>query len=216
MKTLTSTIVVVFLNATFLATSSLAQFRASIQGTVTDANGALVPGAMVTLTSVETNFQRVVTTSNVGVYDIPGLAPGKYSLAVEKTGFSKKVLSDVILGAEQSQSFNVQLDVGQVSQTVTVNSAMGEVIDTETAMIGGTITDKQIQNMPSFGRDPYQLVRLAPGVFGDGALGDNGTERPRSPAATLADRAAPTVFSRWKMELNRGQWQPPERQRYSD
>jgi hypothetical protein len=185
MKTLTSSIVVVFLHATLLAISSFAQFRASIQGTVTDANGALVPGAMVTLTSDETNFQRVVTTSNVGVYDIPGLAPGKYSLAVEKTGFSKKVLSDVILGAEQSQSFNVQLEVGQVSQTVTVSSAVAEVIDTETAMIGGTITDKQIQNMPSFGRDPYQLVRLAPGVFGDGALGDNGNGTASLPGSNI-------------------------------
>lgn len=173
MKTLLSSFSYV-LFACLLTFHAFAQFRAGIQGSVTDANGALVPDATVTLTSQETNNQRVVKTSNVGVYDIPGLAPGRYTLSVEKTGFSKKVLSDVVLGAEQTQSFNVQLDVGQVSQTVTVDSEVGEVIDTETAMIGGTITDKQIQNMPSFGRDPFQLVRLAPGIFGDGAQSAGG------------------------------------------
>jgi len=173
MKTLFRTFSIPFL-VTVLAINTFAQFRAGIQGTVTDPNGALIPGATVTLISQETNTQRVVTTSSVGVYDIPGLSPGRYSLTVEKPGFSKKTLSDLVLSAEQTQSFNVQLDVGQVSQTVTVDSAVGQVIDTETAMIGGTITAKQVQNLPSFGRDPYQLLRLAPGVFGDGALGDGG------------------------------------------
>jgi hypothetical protein len=178
------------------ATIAFSQFRASVQGTVTDPNGSTVPAATVTITSLETNIQRVVTTSNAGVYDVAGLAPGRYSLTVEKTGFSKKVLSDLILGAEQSQSFNVQLEVGQVSQTVTVNDAVSEVIDTETAMIGGTITNIQILNMPSFGRDPYQLIRLAPGVFGDGALSDNGGGTSSLPGSDISgSNGTGSIFS---------------------
>ena len=185
MKTISRCISISILSI-FAVTSAFAQYRAAIQGTVTDPNGSLVPDATVTLSSLETNIQRVATTSNVGVYDIPGLAPGRYSLTVEKPGFSKKVLADLILGAEQSQTFNVKLDVGQVSQTVTVDSAVAEVIDTETAMIGGTITNKQIQNMPSFGRDPYELIRLAPGVFGDGALSDGGGGTASLPGSNIA------------------------------
>ena len=170
---------------TMLAMNSFAQFRAGIQGTVTDAAGGLVAGAEVTLTSQETDFVRTVKTSEVGVYTILGLGPGKYTLSVEKPGFSKKVLNDVILSAEQTQSFNIQLQVGQVETTVTVDSAVGQVIDTETAMIGGTITNKQIQDLPSFGRDPYQLLRLAPGVFGDGALSSGGGGTASLPGSNI-------------------------------
>ena len=87
--------------------------RRGIQGTVTHPNGALVPAAEVKLTSKESNALRVATTSGDGVYSISGLPPGSYEISVEKTGFSKKVLSDVRIAAEQMQSVNIQLDVGQ-------------------------------------------------------------------------------------------------------
>src|SRR6476620_2846660 len=73
-----------------LSTLSFAQYRASLQGTVTDAQGGVVPGATVTLTSRETNFVKTATTSQSGVYSISGLAPGSYSLSVEAQGFAKK------------------------------------------------------------------------------------------------------------------------------
>jgi hypothetical protein len=151
-----------------------AQYRAGVQGAVTDVNGAVIPGASVNLTSNETSISRSTQSDNSGVYSISGLAPGKYTLTIEKTGFAKKVLDNILVGAEQMQSVNVQLDVGQVSQTVTVSAEVTPAIDTETAMISGTIDQKQIENLPSFGRDPFQLVRLAPGVFGDGSISNNG------------------------------------------
>jgi hypothetical protein len=82
----------VVLPAILFVTIALGQFRASVQGTVTNPNGSTVPGETVTITSFKTNIRRVVTTSDAGVCDIPGLAPGRYSRMVEKTGFSKKVL----------------------------------------------------------------------------------------------------------------------------
>lgn len=160
--------------ALLLTTSASAQYRAALQGTVLDATGELIPGATVTLTSEETQVTRTSTTSGEGVFTISALAPGRYTLSVEKTGFKKKTLQDVQVGAEQSQSINVQLEVGQTTDTVTVTAPSAELLDTETATIGGTITTKEVQTLPSFARDPYQLLRLAPGVFGDGALGAGG------------------------------------------
>lgn len=151
-----------------------AQYRAGIQGVVTDANGALVPEAKVTLTSQETNISREATTAGDGVFTISALAPGGYSLTVEKTGFKKMVLSDVIVAAEQTQSLTVALQVGELSESVTVTAASAPLLDTETANISGTLTSAEIHNLPAFARDPYQLLRLTPGVFGDGALTNGG------------------------------------------
>jgi len=157
-----------------LAPQAVAQFRAGIQGVVLDANGARVPEATVTLVSLETNATRTTSTSGEGVYSITGLAPGHYQLTIEKTGFQKKTLADVLVRAEQMQSVDVDLQVGQTTETVTVEAQVVPLLDTETALIGGTITDKEIDNLPSFSRDPYQLMRLAPGVFGDGSLSKGG------------------------------------------
>src|SRR5580698_6380978 len=97
-----------------------AQYRAGLQGTVVDPQGAIVSGANVTLLNLDTNFSQSVTTTDAGVYTFSSLAPGHYSISVEKTGFTKKLLTDVTVAAEQIQSVNISLEVGQVAQTVTV------------------------------------------------------------------------------------------------
>jgi hypothetical protein len=151
-----------------------AQYRAGIQGVVVDAKGALVPGATVTLTSLETNISRGAETAGDGVFTISSLAPGRYSLTVEKNGFKKKVVQDVIVAAEQMQSLTVSLEVGEVTQSVTVTEVAAPALNTETANIAGTLTSTEIHNLPAFARDPYQLLRLTPGVFGDGSLTNGG------------------------------------------
>lgn len=172
--------------AALFCTRAQAQYRASLQGTVTDAQGAVVPDAKVTLTSKETGTARVATTNAAGVYSINGLPPGAYSLTVTRDGFKKKVLDSLAIAAEVSQAADVQLDVGQVSETVTVTGEAASLIDTETANIAGSITDRELQSLPSSGRDPFQLLRLAPGAFGEGArenFADNagpGTTNPGS------------------------------------
>ncbi len=156
------------------AVSTYAQYRASIQGVVTDPDGATVSGATLTLTNLETNQKLTATTNDSGIYNFNALPPSKYSLTVEKTGFRKRVLENVGVIPEQANALNLQLEVGQVTEVVSVSGDSTPLIDTETASVAGTVSSNQIQHMPSFGRDVFQLVQLAPGVFGDGAQGNGG------------------------------------------
>jgi hypothetical protein len=160
----------------FAITSALAQYRASIQGVITDPQGAVVPGATVTLIDKETGRTLTTTSNDTGVYNFQALSPSHYSMTVERTGFKKKALEDLTVLAEQSNSVNVELELGQTTETVTVTGAT-PAIDTETANIAATISSREVQNLPSIGRDPFQLLRLAPGVFGDGANGSGGGSR---------------------------------------
>ncbi|HJZ62998.1 MAG TPA: TonB-dependent receptor [Candidatus Acidoferrum sp.] len=157
-----------------LAGAAFGQYRASIQGVVTDAQGATISGATLTLKNLDTNQILTATTDDNGIYNFNALPPNQYSLTVEKEGFAKKVIDKLGVIAEQANALNIQLDVGGVTQTVTVSGDSTPAIDTQTASISGTISDKQIQNMPSFGRDVFQLIQLAPGVFGDRAQGNGG------------------------------------------
>lgn len=159
--------------ALLTATLAHAQYRASIQGSVTDSQGALVPDATVTLTNQETNQARTTTTSADGLYNFNGLSPSRYTISVEKSGFKQKQLQNITVIAEQANAVNVQLEVGQQTETVTVTDATPP-IDTETGNVSGTVTAQQIQSMPSFGRDVFQLLQLAPGAFGDGAQAAGG------------------------------------------
>ena len=160
--------------ALFLSAAAHAQYRAGIQGVVTDPQGAAISGATLTLKNLQTNQTLTTATDQNGIYNFNALPPNQYSLTVEKAGFSKKVLDHVAVIAEQANAINVQLEVGAVSQTVTVSGNSTPLIDTETASVSGTISTNQIQNMPSFGRDVFQLIQLTPGVFGDRAQGNGG------------------------------------------
>ncbi|HKF25073.1 MAG TPA: carboxypeptidase-like regulatory domain-containing protein, partial [Candidatus Acidoferrum sp.] len=151
-----------------------AQYRASIQGTVTDAQGSVVSGATVTLTNQETNLSQTATTNENGYYSFNALPPSRYTITVEKTGFKKKVLQDVGLVAEQVNGVSIQLEVGEVTTAVTVTGDQVPLLDTETASNSGTVTHESYQRLPSFGRDPFQLLQLAPGAFGDGSQSAGG------------------------------------------
>ncbi len=103
-----------------LSTGVAAQFKASIQGTVTDTAGGLIPAAKITLTNTETGKVQETTASDEGFYKVSGLAPGKYKLAVEKAGYKQKVFDNVAVSAEAVQGIDVALDPGDVSATVTI------------------------------------------------------------------------------------------------
>src|SRR6266852_3774906 len=150
-----------------------AQYRGSLRGTVTDSQGAAVAGATVTLVNTDTNRTMVSISSDVGLYEFNALEPAPYRLTAQAKGFKQKVLEHVVIIPEQPNGLDLQLEVGDVQQTVTVSDTIN-ALDTETATVSGTITSNQIQHMPSFGRDVFQLIQLAPGVFGDGSQGNGG------------------------------------------
>ncbi|MCP9494970.1 MAG: TonB-dependent receptor [Pyrinomonadaceae bacterium MAG19_C2-C3] len=155
------------------AVAAQAQFRAGLQGTVTDATGAVVSGATVTLTNPETNRTQQVTTSEEGFYRFSQLAPGDYNITVEQAGFSKSVLDNITVSAEAIQGIDVQLTTGAISDTVTVTDTAGG-LETENGSISRALSTTEIRQLPQVGRDPYELLRLTPGVFGDGARGGGG------------------------------------------
>src|ERR1700682_667188 len=173
-----------------------AQYRASVQGVVTDPQGGAVSDAKVTLKNLETNQEQTATTNDSGIYNFNGLAPSRYSLAAEKAGFKKKVLDNVGVIAEQANAINIQLEVGQVPDTVTVNGDSTPLIDTETSNLSGTVTADQIQKLPSIGRDPFQLLQLAPGAFGDGAQCSGGgtSNLPASTGGATGTGATDGIF----------------------
>src|SRR6266404_8206330 len=157
----------------FLTLTAHAQYRASLRGTVIDPQGNAVVGAKVTLTNTDTSATLVSISDDNGIYQFNALPPAPYRLTVEQPGFKKKVLERVRIIPEQPNSLDLPLEVGEVQQTITVSDTT-QALDTETANISGTINSDQIQHMPSFGRDVFQLIQLAPGVFGDGAQGPGG------------------------------------------
>src|SRR5882757_1046745 len=145
-----------------------AQFKASIQGTVTDPQGSAVSGAKVTLTNQATGVTRDTVGSDQGFYRINEVPPGVYTVTVSVSGFKQFVAKDISVEAEQPRGFDVVLTIGNVAESVTVTASAGG-LQTENASINATIGSQEVLTLPQFGRDPYELIHMAPGVFGDNA-----------------------------------------------
>ncbi len=157
-----------------------AQFRASLRGTVTDPEGAAIPGAKVTLIDTNTNRTLVSTSDENGLYQFNALPPAPYRLTAEAQGFKQKVLQQVQIIPEQPNALDIKLDLGAVEQTVTVSDTT-QALDTETADTTGTVSSNQIQHLPSFGRDVLKVAALAPGSFADNSQGGGGSNNYNLP-----------------------------------
>src|SRR6266702_5324488 len=153
--------------------STYAQFKASIQGTVMDPQGNAVPGAKVTVTNQATNLSRDTVASGEGFYRVSELPPGTYTVTVEAPGFKQATSKGIVVEAEQPRGFDVTLQVGNVQESVIVTASAGG-LETENANVNTTIGTQEVLTLPQFGRDPYELLRMAPGVFGDNARQGNG------------------------------------------
>ncbi|MGB6482889.1 MAG: carboxypeptidase regulatory-like domain-containing protein [Candidatus Acidiferrales bacterium] len=150
------------------ATTAAAQNNATLQGTVTDPSGAAVPNANVTVMDQATGVIRQTKTTSTGFYQVAQLPPSQYTVTIEATGFQKSQTTNVTVLAEQFRGLEVVLQLGGTTQSVTVNGANQALLQTEDASISGTLTAPQVERLPEFGRDVYELLRLSPGIFGDG------------------------------------------------
>ena len=158
----------------FMSVPAMAQFGASLSGTVMDSTGAVIPGATVTLTNAETHATRTATSGDGGSYIFNELAPATYSLTANAAGFKQNSIARVALAAETPRNIDLTLQNGAASETVTVNADQVSVLQTADASIGSTIDGDTIQKLPSVGGNPYELLRTAPGITGDGARAGNG------------------------------------------
>ena len=151
-----------------------AQFGASLAGTVLDQSGASVPKANVTLTNMSTQAVQTSITNDTGAYHFSELAPGRYSIAVTAAGFKINNVSDLALEAETPRNVDVTLQPGGNTESVQVNGDLAPMLQTSDASIGSTVTSDEIERLPIVGGDPYELLRTAPGITGDGARAGNG------------------------------------------
>ncbi len=136
----------------------------SLTGSVRDASGAAVPRATVTITNNQQAFTRSVLTNDSGDYLVPGLPAGTYNVNVKAEGFQQYQIKDLVLRVAEKGRADASLSVGQISSEVTVAGTNVSQVQTETAELSGTITNKQIDQLVLNGRNFTQLVTLIPGV----------------------------------------------------
>lgn len=141
----------------------------SLQGTVTDSTGAVVPDATITATNAATGVTTIRAASSAGVYNLSPLLPGTYSLKVEAKGFKTLVQNNIVVNALQLRTFDPVLAVGATAETVTVTAAP-PVLDTADATLGLTVENETYSNLPiqvnGQQRDPTAFGTLTPGAQG--------------------------------------------------
>jgi len=157
-----------FILSLAIGSSALAQSTAingTIEGTVTDEQGALLPGVTVTVANIDTGEQRVVVTNESGLYRAPLLSLGTYRVSAELQGFKKFEQTGVSLRAGQTAVIAVRLAVGAVAETITV-TADAPLIDLAKIEQGRTLSEEEIKTLPLTSRNPYNFALLQPGVVG--------------------------------------------------
>ncbi len=155
--------------------------RGTVTGSVTDPNGAVVAGAQVTLTSVQTKLSRTTTSNNEGLYRFEAVDPGTYSLKVSSTGFGELTNTGIEVRANQTSDVPAQLAPSGQQATVNITADAGQLLQTEAPVRGGNIDTARITELPFSGRNPVSLALTLPGVstnrfgFGVGTFSVNGS-----------------------------------------
>src|SRR6185369_16660610 len=136
-----------------------------ISGTISDANGAAVPNATVTVSNASTNFSRTATTDSSGFYSVPNIPVGSYTVTVEMQNFKKAVRQDNVINADSRITVDVALETGQMSEVVVeVTPATGETVNTTSGEVAKVIDSQQVSNLALNGRNYYQLLSVIPGA----------------------------------------------------
>jgi hypothetical protein len=175
----------VFANVLVLITALLVpapagaqQFKANVTGTVTDAQGGIIPGATVTVTNTDTNVSVETITDDKGVFSVKDLVPGPYKIAATLQGFKTFVRDGVVLHTAETATINMKLDVGRLEETVTVSAGLSEV-ETNQSVLSQTMDNKRVSELPLNGRQVYMLLQLTSGTLftqqAFGATGFSGT-----------------------------------------
>ncbi|NOT62942.1 MAG: carboxypeptidase regulatory-like domain-containing protein, partial [Acidobacteria bacterium] len=159
----TSALLLLFVLLAGDVTASAQAIFGSIQGTVTDAGGAVVPDARITARNVNTGVTNSATSNEAGLYFLGELRPGVYDLEIEAAGFQKSVQRGVTLRVEDRLRADIALKPGQVSETVEISGG-AQVLQTENNTLGRVIEENSIKQLPLRGRNAFELVLLTPGA----------------------------------------------------
>ncbi|MCC6343175.1 MAG: TonB-dependent receptor [Bryobacterales bacterium] len=143
------------------------EVRASITGTVTDSSGAPIPGVAITVTNIERNVSVSAASNSTGNYLTPFLAPGLYRVSAEQQGFKRFQRENIRLEAQDRARVDIVMELGDLAQSVTV-SADVSLLQTETASRSQIIANELISQVPTQGRNPFQIAWAAPGVIKTG------------------------------------------------
>ena len=147
------------------ASAAFAQeFRGTISGAVTDATGAVVPGATVVVRETQTGTVNNTRSDNAGQYTVPFLLPGSYTVTVSMPGFQQVVRSGITLQSQEHPLINIALPVGENNTTVTVTDA-APLIDQANASVGQVISTESVEDLPLNGRTPTTFTELSEGVI---------------------------------------------------
>jgi hypothetical protein len=185
-----SLLVLAALSAVLGSASCYAQGFGRIVGVVTDKDGGGVPAAKVTATQVGTGMRTETAANGSGDYVFPSLPPAAYNITVEASGFATATQSNVVLQADQSQTVNMALTVGAVSERVEVTAAPPQV-DTTTGTISQVVTESQVNELPLNGRNPAALTTLTPGVVqAPSGAADQGNTKTFPVAITISANGA--------------------------
>ena len=171
------------------------QGTSGVTGVVTDANGAIVAGAKVTLTDTKTGRTLDTTTSDQGSYTFNDIQPGeKYRLSFTASGFKTTNLDNVTLGVGRTETYNSTMLAGEVTATVdVVASSQGDTLNTTDASIGNVIDQRQLKELPiQIRNSPAALIGLQPGVVGNN-VGTGNSNRVGSVTGSRADQGNITV-----------------------
>ena len=164
MRRTASHLLFVLLSTVFVFSPNYAQVpTGALAGAVTDATGAVVPNAVVTLTNKETGATRTVESNSEGFYSAPSLPAGEYEMKVVAKGFSA-LLRTATVQTGSTTTVNLSLQVGQTNEIVTVTGATATTINYESNTVQGVVTRQQIDSLPLNGRSFLSLAQLEPGV----------------------------------------------------
>jgi Carboxypeptidase regulatory-like domain len=150
-------------------TAAAQSSTSSVTGTVVDPQGNVIPGATVTLTNAQKNFVRTQTTTDNGSFAFSLIPPGQYQVDAEAKGFKKGILTDVSAQVAKPTTVTIQLEIGSVSEVVTVSAGAGEVlVNKQDGTLGNNFVNQQIAQLPLEARSPLALVTLQPAVTKEG------------------------------------------------
>lgn len=157
---------ILFLGCLFGLTTGLAvaqETRSTILGTVKDSTGAVVPGASIEVTNVDSNTTSRLTSNSQGYYEAPYLLPGNYRVTASASGFKKSVQSGYVLTVNSRQNLDVTLEVGGTEETITV-TANAALLETTNGSGTSSLEQRQIADLPVMSNSAILLARTAPGM----------------------------------------------------